>query len=1151
MKNFLLRSILLLSFAFIGNAALSTELTVGQVAVTSFNSDGNDSISFVLLTEISDTTTIYITDRGWDSTSNDWYASVEGTFQWTFIGNLPCGTEIAINVDSGTASHGMLTESGNVNLAAGGDALFFYHGDTIASVAEWLFGFNTGGEGWQTAVTGTTESTLPLGLTDSVNAIGMEATSDNWQFNCAVTAGPPTLLLAALVDENNWTGDNSTIFFAPNCGLSCVDLPVLSVSSITHVSCNGDANGSVSLSVSSGSPAYSYFWSATDSIVDTAATIVVSGLAPGNYTVTVVDAANFSDTVSVTITGPDPLQVSITVDSNVTCAGDSNGGLTALVTGGTSPYTYGWDNGDSTASVTGLSGGNYFLFLTDSNGCTALASGTVSEPAALSAVIAPADIQNVSCNSAEDGSLTVTVTGGTIPYNYLWSNGDTVPAMDSLVPGVYDVTITDANGCVAGTGESISQPDSLVLSIQVDSNASCSGMPDGGLSATVTGGTQPYQFLWNSGDTMADPTGLPSGVYSLTVTDANGCAAVGSDTITAAVDVSAFIQVDSAVGCFGAADGALSVVATGGTLPYGYQWSTGTSDTMPHINDIGAGTYQVTVTDNNGCFFIADTLLTEPALLMASIAVDSNVTCAGLSNGGLTAMATGGTSPYVFDWGSFGNTASIAGLAAGTYTVTITDSNNCPATATDTVSEPPALAAQITVINNVSCNGEADGGLMASAMGGTGALGYLWSNAETTPTSTGLTAGSYSVTVTDSNGCTTVATGAITEPLPLVAVITIDSNVACHGDSSGGMTVMAAGGTAPYFYQWDNWQFDSVLTHLEAGAYSVTITDDFGCSTTGSDTILQPDSLQLALQVGDVTCNGDMDGELTAIVTGGAMPYGYSWSNGGTVPMVTGLPGGNYAVTITDANGCGAGSSATVVEPAELAVNASILNVGCESDANGAINLNATGGTPGYEYDWSTGSSMQNIANLATGDYWYLVMDAHGCAFTDTVNVGFDFANPVVDLGNDTTICANTTLPITTPGIYDHYIWSTGSIDITIEVSTANSYSLTVQDVNGCFGSDTILVAVEVCQGISEAMAGPGWALYPNPTTGQVVLEPSEGAMLDEVLVLSMQGEIVYRKDVRIPMGKQTMDLRHLAKGTYVVQCVVNGKSTKRLLMLH
>jgi len=277
------------------------------------------------------------------------------------------------------------------------------------------------------------------------------------------------------------------------------------------------------------------------------------------------------------------------------------------------------------------------------------------------------------------------------------------------------------------------------------------------------------------------------------------------------------------------------------TPTYEFQWSTG--DTTSTVSNVGLGNYSVTITDANGCSIVDSVSVVEPPLLSLALTVDNHISCHGSSDGVVAAAGTGGTMPYSYQWNNSDTSISITGIAAGTYSVTITDANGCTDSSSVTVTEPAVLIAATVVDSNASCNGFLDGGATAAGTGGTMPYNYLWSNSATTASIAGVAAGTYSVTITDANGCTDSASVTVIQPAVLTAATVVDSNVSCNGDFDGGATASGSGGTMPYNYTWSNGGTNASITGVSAGTYSVTITDANGCTDSSSVIITEPTAL--------------------------------------------------------------------------------------------------------------------------------------------------------------------------------------------------------------------------------------------------------------------------------------------------------------------
>ncbi|MFS0491569.1 T9SS type A sorting domain-containing protein [Leadbetterella byssophila] len=814
----------------------------------------------------------------------------------------------------------------------------------------------------------------------------------SWTGSSSTTATASNLAAGTyavtVTDANGCTTSQSFTITQPSSALQA------SISAQTNVSCNGGTNGSATVTATGGTAPYTYSWSPTGGTNATA-----SGLSAGTYSVTVTDANGISTSAQVTITQPTALVASQGAITHVYAFGAATGSATVVVHGGTAPYTYSWSGSASTtATASNLAAGTYAVTVTDANGCTTSQSFTITQPA--SALQASISAQtNVSCNGGTNGSATVTATGGTAPYTYSWSpTGGTNATASGLSAGTYTVTVTDANGISTTTSATITQPTALAASSGTITHVYAFGASTGSATVMVNGGTAPYTYSWSgSNSTTATASNLAAGTYAVTVTDANGCTATQSFTITQpAYALEASISAQTNVSCNGGTNGSATILASGGTAPYTYSWSHDNS-TNASANGLSAGTYTVTVTDANGISTSAQVTITQPTALVASQGAITHVYAFGASTGSATVMVNGGTAPYTYSWsGSNSTTATASNLAAGTYTVTVTDANGCTTSQSFTITQPAsALQASISAQTNVSCNGGTNGSAKVTATGGTAPYTYSWSpTGGTSATASGLSAGTYTVTVTDANGISTSAQVTITQPTALVASQGAITHVYAYGASTGSATVMVNGGTAPYTYSWSgSASTTATANNLAAGTYTVTVTDANGCTTSQSFTITQPSSaLQASISAQtNVSCNGATNGSATILASGGTAPYTYSWSpTGGTSATANGLAAGTYTVTVTDANGIFTTTSIVINQPSALiASQGAIQHVIQKYYSTGSATVEVSGGTAPYTYSWS-GNSYVTVptANfLPAGNHTATVTDVNGCTASHTFTI--------------------------------------------------------------------------------------------------------------------------------------------------------------------
>ena len=735
----------------------------------------------------------------------------------------------------------------------------------------------------------------------------------------------------------------------------------------------------------------------------------ISGLAANAYTLTVTDPGGCSVTSGPhTLTEPPALSIVIDSFFNAGCLG--LGAAYSTASGGTGAYTFQWSNAATTEDVTGLVANAYSVTVSDINSCTATNSVTISSPSSVSVTASVTSNYNgaqISCPASSDGIATAVASGGTPLYNYLWSDGQTTASASGLPAGNHSVTVTDNDGCTVTASVVINQPAPLVSVLDSIHDVNCNNGSDGAVFFTSSGGTGALSFNWSNGATTEDITGLVANVYSVTVSDANSCSVTASVTVTEpSSPLSVVIDSTYVPLCNASSDGAVFVTSSGGTSTYSYLWSNGA--VTEDISGLTANNYSVTATDLNGCTATADTLLSDPPAI--SVAIDSsvNTACSGTS-GMLFQTASGGTGTLSFLWSNAETTEDITGLAASSYTVTVTDSNGCTATNSGIISNNSAGTISFTT-SNVSCNAGTDGCIEATISGSSnGMMGFMWSNGSTVDSICGLAATTYTVTVTDTilpgmQVCIIINDTTISEPTALSVTVDSTDDVTCFS-ATGAAYISVSGGTGAYSYLWPDASTDEDATGLTANTYTVTVSDVNSCSATESVTITQSGSVSVTASVSsnyngeDVSCFGSSDGEVTATGNGGTLPYSFLWNDGQTSAIASALSAGPYQVTVTDFNGCTSVALVSLTEPNTLAVSVdTIAHVVCVGSANGFVNISVSGGTGLIAYSWSNTETSQDIAGLTDSLYSVIVTDANGCTTTDTALVStLGFIEIVVD----------------------------------------------------------------------------------------------------------------------------------------------------------
>jgi hypothetical protein len=716
-------------------------------------------------------------------------------------------------------------------------------------------------------------------------------------------------------------------------------------STLINVSCYGGNNGSAYVTPGGGTGAYTYTWLPSGGSGATA-----SNLTANSYTVVIADANGCTATTSTTITQPPVLTASGSTITNVSCYNGANGSIRVTPLGGTGPYTYSWTpSGGNGSTASNLSAMIYTAIVTDANGCTVSSTATVTQPPQITA--SGATIQNVSCANGNNGSVYVTPGGGTGAYTFAWSpSGGNGATASNLTANSYTVTVTDANGCSTTSTATVTQPATVTAAGSTLTNVSCFNGNNGSATVTPGGGTGTYTFQWSpSGGNGATASNLTAGAYTVVVTDANGCSASTSTNITQPAQLTAAVSASTNISCNGGNNGSATVTAGGGSGTYTYAWNTSPVQMTSAAVNLGAGSYTVVVADANGCTQTATVTLTEPTAVMAGATALANISCSTADNGVAAVSASGGTGAFTYQWSpSGGNAATASNLSGGNYTVTVTDNNGCSTTATVAITQTNPVTAS-AVSSPALCSGASNGSAIVTAGGGSGAgtYTYQWSPSGGNGVTAGnITAGTYTVVVTDANGCTQTATTTVTEPPLLTSSIPTGTNVLCFNQSNGSATANAAGGSGAYTFAWNTSpvQTSSVASNLPAGNYTVLVTDANGCTTSSNITITQPTQLGVTIPTTvDELCNGASTGSAVASANGGSPNYSYQWSPaGGTGASANNLPAGNYTVVITDNNGCTAMETTTITEPPALTLSVNTPNVICISQS-ATISATATG----------------------------------------------------------------------------------------------------------------------------------------------------------------------------------------------------------------
>lgn len=756
----------------------------------------------------------------------------------------------------------------------------------------------------------------------------------------------------------------------------------------TPILCFGES-GNLGLDILHGNPPFSILWS------DGSEGPALPNAPAGSYAVTITDADHCADTLLIAIAEPE-LLVSNGMSSVPTCPGLSVGAASFLGAGqGTPPYTLLWSNAETLPNLNGLAEGNYSLTLTDANGCTLVEQVQVTAHEAPVVAIVES---NVSCFGENDGLVSLNILSGTPGFTFEWSNQSTTSQIQDLPPGAYALTLTYANGiCVQTFDFQIDEPLPFLLSATTNP-APCQGL-GGDIGLTIQGGVAPLSFNWSNNAQSQNLSGVGPGSYQVTATDATGCEAVVGVDLTEP-DALLSAGVSTLPACPGASNGsAVFLGASQGTPPYTLLWSTNESGTG--ISNVPAGSYQLTLSDAQGCTVLEQLQVAEFVApeLQSSV---SNVTCFGENNGAVSVQITGGSPGFAFEWSNAANSPGIDQLAPGNYSLTLRFADGRCAESYDfQVTEPPLLSIESALVTPVRCFGDQNGAINLDVSGGVAPYQFLWNGNPDTEDLSALPAGDYTLLLTDDNGCLLQAQFSVSQP----AVLTLDAVV--HADTcqsaSGAISIGSAGGIPPYQYNWSNNSLDPNLIHLSEGQYQLTLTDANACTALltvvvpqyGEHPVLNPFTdtitcLKASVQLG-VTAN---QGNLS-----------YQWFGpGGVLPDAAShsvQTPGNYLVTATNAFGCQTAALIVVLEDTEVPIAEAgppVMDIDCDETL--AL-LDATGSNHGSGFLNRWRRFQQGVAVLDTaslflpirepGLYVHSVLNLrNGCAAHDSIWVNWD-----------------------------------------------------------------------------------------------------------------------------------------------------------------
>ena len=849
------------------------------------------------------------------------------------------------------------------------------------------------------------------------------------------------------------------------------------IGNITPAACSPSGSIKIDIPTGAGTLPYSLTLDGGLPVSTSNQTYTFSGLISGDHTIIITTAGGCSQTITANV--PVSNQLAVThVAVPPTCNGSANGSITINPSNGIAPFTYSINNGAFQANggvYNNLPAGTYFISIKDNSGCflnnyqVALPAGA---PLAVNSLATPP-----ACPGAANGSITVTPSTGTSPYQYSINNGafQASPIFNNLPTGDYFISITDAIGCYINNiyipvGPSTGSLNATLTPV----GTSCAGVSNGSINIASTNGSAPFQYSLNGAPFQTGNviSGLAPGTYNVVVKDAAGCT---SASLSATVNQGSSLlatAVSTQTTCNGATNGTITVTPTNGAGPYTFKLDSNTPQSSNVFSNVTGGTHAIIVTDGAGCVSasIPVTVATGPAL--AATVATTPTACSGATNGTITITPTNGsgTFQYSIDGNTFQASNTFSGLATGNYTITYKNNLGCQSTIAATVNPGQPLSATVAT-SNVFCTGGSTG-TATLTISTNSAPPYQFSlNGTTWQASNvfnGLNAGSYSVQFKDNNNCSGSTSFTITQPQVLVANGTVQA-VKCKGQSNGSISAMPTGGALPYQYSINGNTYQSANSFaVAAGSYTLSVKDNNGCIQTQSLVVTEPTLLSASATTTAATCEGGANGSLIVSAAGGTAPYQYAV---GTASNGTGsfqLTGGNYSATVTDANNCTATAAGVVALTNNLTLSLFADQTICEGrNAQLGATTNAT------QFAWSPAASVNNasvkdpLAGPSTTTQYILTATLGLCSIKDTVTVNV-LPAPVADAGVDGDICYGQSFQLQGNGGIT-YEWSPSTSlssvsagSPSVQPDKTTQYSLSVTDANGCRSLQADLVTVHV-----------------------------------------------------------------------------------------
>lgn len=793
----------------------------------------------------------------------------------------------------------------------------------------------------------------------------------------------------------------------------------LSVDAVDSANCTGFNDGSILVSSGGATPPYQYNING-QAFVNSG---LFDSLVAGTYTIITTDSNQCLDTAVVDVYEPTPISAVFTTVDSVSCTGYSDGTIIGLGSGGTGTLLYSIDTGvtfQTSGVFSGQPAGAIRLTVQDHHQCEINIDTVVPEPTPL---VATLTIDSVNCNGGNDGSITISASGGTSPLNYsLTSVFQQGSSFNNLVANPYTVSIRDRNGCLLQLNDTVHEPAVVQISLDTLQNISCFNGNDGQITVSATGGSGTYRFRANNGmwQTSQVFNNLTQGAFNIDVIDYHGCQDSLFLTLTQPIVLSfAITKVDS-ISCHNAADGEIVVTTSGGTAPYRYSIDGVNFQRSPIFSNIGPGTYTVTLLDTNNCQRQENFTLFNPLAIRPSIAGLDHASCFGLSDGYIEVAPINGFSPFLYsmDSISYQSTGVFPNLTANTYTIYVRDRKGCEESVNIVVNQPTRLDLNLTK-TDITCYGYDNGSITALANGGVPPYQFRLNAGPFGANNTFSNLGpnpNHQVTVEDANGCLTPATIAVVEP-PQLTSIAVTTDVTCFGGQDGTITFSANGGTPGYIYEHSidglNWYNNNsgFFDNLPVGNYDLRVRDANFCLYEFNTLITEPVRTITTIETDSVSCYGYSDGRITASsispLNPEKAPFAYSVDgvNYQFDNTIGSLSSQTYTLFTRDAEGCIDSIQFFMPEPQlqVVTLNPDPMNLELGDSMQVSLNLDGRPNLNSVQYRWFPihGLSCSDCAEPVISTVYpttYTVTvteNGYGCEAEATITVNVSEPDPI------------------------------------------------------------------------------------------------------------------------------------------------------------